>query len=194
MALPTGLAGKVTLYSDKGRSIRPVIGPAGWGCSVLVAADGSQVVSVFPPGQSAQGPMLVEASSVPACVGCMYDAVCPLIPYADRIFGTGYGGCPAGRVPGEVVTWLAGPRAYATHGLDVVGFTDPPGVHGYGAASGGAYPATGVLLFTWGNARSYGVSEMSCTVAPTYEASCKEILTLFQREVQREVQREGQAG
>jgi hypothetical protein len=125
--------------------------------------------------------MLVQASSVPACIGCMYDAICPLIPYAGEIF-PGFGGCLAGRAPGEVVTWLAGPRAYATHGFDVVGFTDPPGVHGYGAASGGAYPANGVLLFTWGGAGSPGESEISCTVAPPYEASCKEILTVFQQE------------
>jgi serine/threonine-protein kinase len=184
MALPAGLAGKVALYSDQGRSARPALGPAGWGCSVQVAADGSLVVSVFPPGESATGPMLVEAYRVPACVGCMYDAVCPLIPYAGKIFGSGLGSCPAGRVPGEVVTWLAGPKAYATRGFDVVGFTDPPGVHGYGAASGGAYPAHGVLLFTWAGAGSYAVSEMSCTVAPKYEATCKEILTLFQQQRQ----------
>ena len=179
--LPTKMIGALALYSDKGRAIQPITGPAGWGCSVHVAVDGGLVVNVFPPGESGTGPMVVSAYGEPACTGCMYDAVCPLIPYAEKIFGYPFP-CQSGRSPGEAVKWLAGPKAYATHGFDVVGFTDPPGIHGDGTASGGRYPAHGVLLFTWSSTGSLGVAEISCTVAPSYEPDCPEILALFQQE------------
>jgi len=181
VVLPAQLAGGFALYSDRGRLVQPVIGPRGWDCSVLVAVDGGLGVSVFPPGGSANGPTLVSASRDVACMGCMYGEVCPLVPYAHAIFGYADLPCASGRVPDEAVRWLAGPRSYAPSGADVISFTDPPGVHGYGAASGGAYPARGLLLFSWARGSS-NVSVISCTVAPSYAAVCPVILSYFQQQ------------
>ena len=93
MALPSRLVGKVALYSNSDRWVRPILAPVGWDCSVEVAVDGGEVVNVFPPGGSGNGPMLVTADSEPACTSCIYDSICPLIPYAAQMF-PGYQACP----------------------------------------------------------------------------------------------------
>jgi hypothetical protein len=181
VVLPARLAGKFALYSDRGRLVQPVIGPRGWNCSVFIAVDGGLVVNIFPPGGSAKGPTLVSASRDVACTGCMYSEVCPLVPYATEIFGNQGYACPSGRVPGETVKWLAGPRAYASSGADVISFTDAPDVHGYGPVSGGANPALGLLLFSWDRGSS-NVSVISCTVAPSYATVCPVILSYLQQQ------------
>jgi hypothetical protein len=183
MSLGAGQDGKFALYSDKYRSLQPVLGPQGWNCSVLVAVDGGLSVTIFPPGQSARGPNLITAYSEPACVGCIYGEVCPLVPYATQIFDYPYLPCTSSPVPGEVVTWLAGPRTYEKSGADIIGFTDPPGVHGYGAGSGGHYQARGILRFSWSTTGSTGMSVITCTVAPAYESACPVILGLAAKQM-----------
>jgi hypothetical protein len=176
--LEAGQVGKFALYSDSYRTVQPVLGPQGWDCSVDEAVDGGLSVDIFPPGQSAQGPDLINAYSEPACVGCIYTEVCPLIPYVTRIMSSYDFPCPASRPPGEAVTWLSGPRAYTTSGADIIGFTDPPGVHGNGAGSGGRYPSRGILRFSWSPVGSPSSSVVTCTVAPAYESACSVILGL----------------
>jgi hypothetical protein len=176
MVLGARQGSKFALYSDRYRSVQPVLGPRGWACSVFQAADGGLSVTVFPSGQSSRGPDLITAYSEPACTGCMYGEACPLIPYAAKVLDFTYLPCTASRVPGEIVTWLAGSRAYSPSGADIIGFTDSPGVHGYGAGSGGRYPARGILRFSWSSAGSPSMSVITCTVAPAYKSACPVIL------------------
>jgi len=183
MVLGAGQGGKFALYSDRYRTVQPVLGPYGWDCSVSVAVDGGLSVTIFPPGQSTRGPDLITADSQPACTGCIYDEVCPLVPYAAKIMGYTYLPCNSRRAPGEVVTWLAGSRAYALSGADIIGFTDPPGVHGYGAGSGGHYPARGILRFSWSREGSPSMSVITCTVAPAYKSACPVILGLAAKQM-----------
>ena len=183
MVLGAGQIGKFALYSDKYRTVQPVLGPRGWDCSVSVAVDGGLSVTVFPPGQSARGPDLINAGSEPRCVGCIYDEVCQLVPYASKALGSIYSSCGSSRARGEVVRWLSGSRVYAPSGADIIGFTDPPGVHGYGAGSGGPYPARGILRFSWNRAGSPSMSVITCTVAPDYKSACPVILGLAAKQM-----------
>jgi hypothetical protein len=183
MVLGAGNDDKFALYSDSYRSIQPVLGPQGWDCSITVATDGGLLVAVFPPGQSAHGSDLVSAYSEPACTGCIYDDVCPLVPYAAKVMNYTYLPCDSSRVPGQEVTWLTGPRTYASRGADIIGFTDPPGVHGYGSGSGGHYPAHGILRFSWNRTGNPSMSVITCTVAPVYESACPVILDLAAKQM-----------
>lgn len=182
MVLGARRAGKVALYSDRYRTVQPVLGPQGWECSVFVAVDGGLSVTVFPPGQSTRGPDLITAYSEPACTGCIYGEVCSLVPYAAKVLGYTDLPCDSRRARGEVVKWLTGSRAYRPSGADIIGFTDPPGVHGYGAGSGGRYPARGILRFSWSRVGSPSMSVITCTVAPVYESVCPVILGLAARQ------------
>lgn len=183
MVLGAGQGSKFALYSDRYRTVQPVLGPQGWDCSVDEAVDGGLSVTIFPPGQSTRGPDLITANSEPACTSCIYDEVCPLVPYAAKVMDYTYLPCVSSRAPGEVVRWLAGSRGYAPSGADIIGFTDPPGVHGYGAGSGGHYPAHGILRFSWSGAGSPSASVITCTVAPRYESACPVILGLAAKQM-----------
>lgn len=183
MVLGAGQGSKFALYSDKYRTVQPVLGPQGWDCSVLEGADGNLRVNIFQPGQATGGPDLIEADSVPACVGCIYDDVCALVPYAAKVLDYTNLPCDSSRAAREVVTWLTGSRTYAPSGADIIGFTDPPGVHGYGAGSGGHYPAHGILRFSWNRTGSPSMSVITCTVAPGYESACPVILGLAAKQL-----------
>lgn len=175
--------GKFALYSDRYRTVQPVLGPQGWHCSAFVAVDGGRLISIFPPGQSTHGPDLITAYSEPACTGCIYGEVCSLVPYAAKVLGYTNLPCDSSRTPGQVVTWLAGSRTYRPRGADIIGFTDPPGVHGYGAGSGGHYPARGIMRFSWSRGTGNpSMSVITCTVARSYESVCPVVLGLAARQ------------
>ena len=186
ITLPASEAGQLSYYSDQARSVRPILGPRGWACSAGVGADGSVGISLFPPGGSASGPELVEAHNDSACIGCIYSDACPLVPHVAAELGMGATAPPCGPAQparqGE--TWLAGSPAQTPSGNDAVSITDPPGVKGYAAASGGQYQASAVLLYSWPSpgTGNPNVSTASCTLPPAKADLCTTILTTFRQE------------
>ncbi len=184
VTLPAGVANEVSFYSDSARSVQPILGPKQWGCSVSVGADGSTIVTIFPPGISdpisgtstASGTpanaQLVTAYSPSACQGCIADLVCSVFPGAMQQLGYAGQPCPS-LPPGEIDTFSSGSAAA---GFGTVGFTDPPGVKGTGSGSGGTYPAIGTLRFgtsTGSNEASAAV--LTCILPASDGAICQAV-------------------
>lgn len=179
VTVPRALDGKVTLYSDSARSIPPLIGPNGWGCTATVGADGSSSLAIYPRRQGAPKAtfppryppttQLITASETPGCQGCVADAVCGLFPTALANLGYSSTTCRVTPPAEESDTFVVGS---ATAGYGTVRFTDPPGVRGTGTASGGHYTAVGALSFGGRTGPGGQTASMACVLPPTYSALC----------------------
>ena len=75
VAVPASLAGELAVYVG---GLQRVVAPRGWRCNVQEAVDGSDVITVEPRGTASQ--LSISSWSIPACVGCMFDAVCAYFP------------------------------------------------------------------------------------------------------------------
>src|SRR3954447_10516784 len=69
--VPASLAGEVAVYVG---GLQRVVAPRSWRCKVQEAVDGSDVINVEPRRGAAR--LSVSSWTIPACVGCMFDAVC----------------------------------------------------------------------------------------------------------------------
>jgi eukaryotic-like serine/threonine-protein kinase len=184
VSLPSSEADQLAFYSDSTRSVDPVLAPAGWSCSVSVGADGSTTVAVFPPGESdpndATPPLPattqgVIAYSPSACQGCIADLVCPVFPNAESQLGYVGQSCGSAEPPSEQATFLSGS---ASDGYGTVDLTDPPGVQGTVAMSGGDYQGVGVLVFA--DDQNQGEAAMeSCVLPASDSALCSAITSDF---------------
>ncbi len=155
-------------FADQNGFLR-VLAPAGWQCSALDAADGNTGVEVWPSGGSdptTGGHVGIVANRTPACVGCMYEAVCALISVPD--LAVGQGPCPTREPAGEVL------HKYAT---DVIGIRDPAGVKGDADLSGGPDPASGVLIFH--PAHPSEADDTGCALPVTEQEICVASTTDF---------------
>jgi hypothetical protein len=190
VSLPAAVAERLSYYSDSTRSVDPILAPRGWDCRVGIGADGQIAVGVFPAGTPDNFPAAFERStargvfaySQSACLGCISDTACPLVPFASKGTFSGFSPCPYGRPPTEEVRWANGspntPPGAATN--DVVYFADPPGVVGDGAPSGGPLTARGVLLFVNDlGSQGYAASIETCTLSTSMSALCTPILNDF---------------
>lgn len=190
VTIPSALVGKVALYSDSSRSMAPLIGPRGWSCSASIGVDGSAGLSIYPKGKgrppkySSSGPItypaktqLISAQSTPACQLCVGEQVCGIFPHA-LVLAYPTQSCGALSPVDEKRTFVVGS---ATAGYGTVLFTDPAGVKGTGTASGGDYPATGVLSYgSGGTSSSQGAEEtLSCVLPPANAAVCHAIVGKF---------------
>jgi hypothetical protein len=155
--VPDATAEQLAAYSDDYRDLTPVLGPRGWSCSVSIGADGSTGVLIYPPaaatptpGSEGQiGPPLVSAASDSACMGCIYQTVCPFVPTAAQQLG--YQGWACSNTPPaqETVRFVNGSPTTSPPAaiFDVIDVTDPPGVSGDADGSGGPDTAEGVILY-----------------------------------------------
>jgi len=176
--LASGDSTKLAFYTDNEGLIR-VLAPVGWSCTAAIGADGSSSVQVSPAAQSTLGngalpggstAQDVSASQTSACVGCRESLACPLFVSAASAYqSTFHQACPSRRPSSEVVTKVNG---------HVVEFTDPPGIHGDAAPSGGAYPAMGVMTYL-GVQQSPGSWTETCLLPPTNTSMCTAILANF---------------
>jgi hypothetical protein len=189
VSLPASVAEQLSYYSDSTRSVLPILAPRGWDCSVGVGADGQVGIGVFPQSPPASFPSSFEHSSVQgviahsdsACQGCISETACPLVPSAvEGTFST-YSPCPYSRPPNEEVRWALGSPStpLGLYTYDVVYFTDPPGVAGDGAPSGGPLTARGVLLFSNGPDTYPAASIETCTLPSNLAGLCTPILNDF---------------
>jgi len=188
VSLPVQVAGELTFYSDKSRSIEPILGPKGWHCTAIVGADGSTAVSIAPPAERLPlrptASLGVTAYSLSACQGCVYGLVCPFVPGAGQELG--YAGVlPCTSAPRrEAIDFLKGsPTNQTTPINDEIAFEDPAGVHGDGTPSGGVNAANGVVLYSFSPRSSGGEGGMAsvetCTLPRREHAVCTAILDEF---------------
>ncbi len=177
MPVPTDLASAVAVYTDARGELR-VLGPAGWTCAALLAADGSSAVDAYAPGEPdpgagrspARSDRAVVASQTGGCVGCDVVQACPLFPAAAAAAAADQLPC-TGRPAAESVVRLGG---------TVVGFEDPPGVAGDGVPSGGPYPANGVVTYVDANhSGQYPSYLATCTLPASQHPLCTASLNLF---------------
>jgi hypothetical protein len=163
----------LTFYSN---GLITVLGPSGWACGALVAADGGESLVVYPPGkpdyatsEAPKGAALVEADTdytghLPGA-----ERVCGLFPgsAASSYVSSGELSCP--KTPGQKTSRLT---------PDVVLFADPPGVSGSGSASGGLLPSLGAAVYPQLDPRSstsVEISVLSCTLSKSLAALCPAI-------------------
>lgn len=177
IAVNTSDANRVRFYSD---GFVTVLGPKGWSCAGLEAADGGQSLSVFPAGQgdpTKGGTLPAGAAAVTALLdytghGPGAELVCGLFPGTRAATLAGEtGGCPP--VPSrEQVT-----RPTA----DVATFVDPAGVKGSGVPSGAKNTAVGVVLFPQLNPEpgSVNVAKLTCTSPTSLSPVCDLVVADF---------------
>ena len=172
--LPAATAASGLSFYSNGRLT--VLGPAGWACSALVAADGGQRLDVYQPGQ----PDLSTHQAPPGTAVIQVDAdytghgpgaqlICPLFPNSPAAtFLSPSLPCPA-HASREHLTRLSD---------DVVSFEDPAGVIGAGAGSGGSLNSVGAAVYPQMNPEPEGgvtVDVLSCTLPSRNSDDCDAI-------------------
>jgi len=176
------VAGELEVYSnDQGTMMG--LGPRGWACAAMIAADGSGGVVVHPAGESVpagwaddwgltptSGDVAVVGVEQGPCFSCTTGQACPLFPAADTAWVAAYGRpCPGATKPAsEAVDQIAS---------GVVAFEDPPGLTGDGIPSGGTYAANGVMTYHPGNPN--GSYLETCTLPGSAKAECTATLNNF---------------
>ncbi len=153
-----------------------VLGPAGWTCGALVAADGGQRLDVYPPGKPDYSTMLAPKGAELVEVQVDYTGhvpgaalVCPLFPDSTAAPLVKESGLRCQKAAGEKIARLT---------PDVVAFTDPPRVTGSGTGSGGSLTSVGAAVYpqlSLGAGDSVNVSLLSCTLPRSDLSMCKAI-------------------
>jgi len=199
--IPTSLVGKVTFYTD---GVHTLLGPTGWTCGLVapgpaggatgstvpattsvagqngaIAAQGGTTLAIYPSttpttpttGTPAPGAEGIFATYATTGSDAGVDLVCPF--FAIPSWQSQSAGCSTAKPFGETTTVLT---------PDVTEATDPAGVVGTLAGSGGQGAVTGVVLFPQvPSAVSYGsplpVAAESCSLSDT--ALCPTILSDF---------------
>jgi hypothetical protein len=165
--LPGAPGRRLTAYVSKAGTT--LVGPTGWECKATMGADGTQLMGLTEPGNvkaawfAEPGDPVVLAEIVPACAGCISSMICAFFPKAEVVQPyVRIEGCPP--IPaGERVERIS---------RSTVRFTDPAGVRGTGAASGGSLEAVGLVNYT-----SYtGSRRISCTLPDPLADDCAGIL------------------
>jgi hypothetical protein len=153
-----------------------VLAPSGWSCDALVAADGGSRLDVYPPGHSGYGgdgaPKGAEAVQLDTeYTGHLPGAffICGLFP--DSAAGTevrqNQMSC-SGLPVGEHERFLT---------PDIIEFSDPAGVAGSGAGSGGSLASVGLAVYPQVTpaTQSINVSKLSCTLPKRLAPLCAQI-------------------
>ncbi len=139
--IPTALVGKVTFFSD---GVHTVLGPAGWTCSTVAPEPGTTGLAVYPsddPDPPIVGPPSPGTEGVFATFGTTgrtsgVTLVCNL--FTIPAWQARSAQCPATKPAGE---------QSSTPTPDIADVTDPAGVVGSLAGSGGQFAVTGSVIF-----------------------------------------------
>lgn len=169
------VAAQVAFYSN---GFVTLLGPRGWSCHGVDAADGGRSMSVFPPG--CRDPLLADRPGSTG-VTVLFDytghgpgalLVCSLFPNtAAARLARGIERCPAPPPREE----LERPTP------DVVVFRDPAGVRGTGVPSGGNQVASGVVSFPQlvPEPSSVPIAKATCSLAAPTSRLCSTIIGDF---------------
>jgi hypothetical protein len=146
---PRGDIGKLKVFADA-QGIMELVGPSQWGCDASIGADGTSTLLIGPVNSNNYSGKLTPSSTVEqisgsqtsACVSCGLGQACPLFAVAAQQYQSDFQqACPTSAPASESITQLT---------VNVVEFTDPPGVHGDASPSGGAYSSRGAMTFSSG--------------------------------------------
>ncbi len=162
---PPDAIGTFATYTDALHNIA-VIGPTGWSCHAIDAADGNVSIMVTPPGvpsDTMSQPFIrdtrqgIHAFVASAGTGSVPDLICAVMP--DLVAAT-WNGRPCPQKPAAETVIRDNPVAAE--------FYDPPGVVGDGAPSGGSYQAVGRMLARSGARRTNlkDAASVTCTLPP----------------------------
>jgi hypothetical protein len=174
--IPRGDIGKLKVFAD-GQGVMELVGPRQWGCDASIGADGSSSLFIGPIGSNNYSGKLASSSTVEqisgsqtsACVSCGLEQACPLFAAAAQENRSDYQqGCLTSAPASESITQLT---------KSVVEFTDPPGVHGDGNPSGGAYAARGAMTFSSGQLVTSWME--TCLLPPSQQSLCTATLDDF---------------
>jgi hypothetical protein len=178
LSAPAAVRRRLAFYTDKYRSLTPVLGPRGWACSVQLGEDGSGDVDVRPIGSGAASKTAVTAGTDGACQGCVYDTVCKLIPGSGKQLGYAHSlKCTEPLPKLEHDKFLVRSTTY-----DVIRFTDPGHVKGTGDPSGGSLPAHGLLLYKYSHRDGGAASVGTCALPASKRSLCSTILGRFRHD------------
>jgi hypothetical protein len=171
---PVDVASSLANYTD-GLHTMSVVGPRGWHCSAIDAADGNVFLFVAPPGASSVPPSTNTKDTregIGAIIGgsaqIPYEFTCAAMP---DLGVSGSESCP--KVPaGEEFTRI---------NRTIADFIDPPGVAGVGTPSGGSYTARGQIRYSPRPIPSMGdlAAEVTCTLPTSDAGLCQTILDGF---------------
>ena len=175
VAVSGDVASSLADYTD-GLHYMSVVGPRGWHCDAIDAADGNADLFIAPPGASSAPSGNSYAKDTREGIGATH-GVSAQLPYSFTCASmpdlgvTGNFPCP--KVPaGEQFTRINHTTA---------DFIDPPGVAGMGTPSGGRYTARGQIRYslppipTMGD----GAAEVTCTLPAADASLCQTILDGF---------------
>jgi hypothetical protein len=159
VSLPRRTASRVAFYSN---GFVTVLGPRGWSCAGVEAANGGRSLSVFAPGHA--DPLAADRPGP--------DVACSLFPHTR-----------AAALARSIVECPTPPRREALERPtpDVAIFRDPPGVPGSGSPSGTHNAASGVAIFPQLNPEpsSVPVAKATCSLPPTVSGLCPAIIADF---------------
>ncbi len=164
----------VSLYTN---GLLTVMGPSGWVCNGLVAGDGGENLVVAAPGSANAS---TSGGTLPGQAAVEFDAeytghlpgaqfICPLFPDSAAAAFADSGGLKCGTSPD---------REHLDHlTKDIVTFSDPAGVRGTGAGSGGKLTSVGMAIYPQlaPSPESINVFELSCTLPKKLAADCSDI-------------------
>jgi hypothetical protein len=174
VTVPGDVASSLANYTD-GLHDMSVVGPRGWHCSALDAADGTESLFIAPPGTSvtpaiaytkdlregisassggsAQMPYWLTCAAMPD-LGVTGDLPCPKVPAGERFTRVNH---------------------------TTANFIDPPDVAGIGTPSGGRYTAHGQIRYSPQPIPSMGddAAEVTCTLPASDASLCQTIVDGF---------------
>jgi len=179
--VPRSSSFHLVVYTDGG-GVMKLLGPRGWDCTAGIGADGSSSVEIAPVTSSIWSYTHLNGTLTSHS-------------HAEVIYGQQNGGCvgcgtyQACRLFAGAAQQLESPSSCAPPPLSEVDnqlskndveFTDPPGVHGDGYPSGGAYVARGVMTYFYKHGYNGVSSWMETCVLPNVDRSlCTTILGIF---------------
>jgi hypothetical protein len=176
VSVPNTLVGQLAIYTNS-QNTMTVVGPIGWNCGAAYGADGSDDVSMYPPGSSSptarsftDSPVqAIVISNTGSCESCTEQQACPLFPAAATDYQTDFQmTCPTTRPSAETVLQIES---------GLVSFLDPAGVKGDGYPSGGLYPAEGEMTYRTDDATGSWLE--TCTLVPAQQAVCEVAIKRF---------------
>ncbi len=165
--------GHTALYVDDQATNVSLLAPSGWACAAEIGADGSTQLAVVPPSYSASTSASSISSStigifdytIPACVGCMYDLACALLPKLTMSIAQHGGPCP--KVPSQ--------EKDVQINTNTVEFEDPIGISGTGPGG-----SMGVVYY-YPNPPSGNryAGELECSLPSSDFGTCKQAENQF---------------
>jgi hypothetical protein len=171
--VPGDVYSSLANYTD-GLHAMSVVGPRGWHCSAIDAADGNVFLFVAPPGTSS-APAYSNSKDPREGVGATtggsaqipYEFTCAAMP---DLGVSGSEPCP--KVQGEHFTRINHTTA---------DFVDPPATVGIGTPSGGSYTARGQIRYSPRPIPTMGdlAAEVTCTLPASDASLCQTILNAF---------------